>query len=108
MKLPSLKHQLRVCESAIHGKGLFATEPIDNGTLIGICRAVPTRIDGPYTLSTEWGDVVVTCRLRFINHSPSPNVAYYDDLTVMAIRDIAAGDELTHDYGTAWSQVLAS
>lgn len=104
MKSKRIKKTLKVRESGIHGKGLFATTRIRNGTELGRCRAEPTDIDGPYTLSTEEGDVLVTCRLRFINHSPRPNVVYYDDLSVVAIRDIAPGDELTHDYGTAWAE----
>ncbi len=99
-----LKHTLKARESGIHGKGLFATQPIPNGAIIGYCKAEPTTIDGPYTLSLEDCDMLVTCRMRFINHSSNPNVAYYDDLSVVALRDIEAGDELTHDYGADWAQ----
>lgn len=99
-----LKHTVKARDSGIHGKGLFATVPIANGAVIGFCKAQPTSISGPYTLSTDEGDMLVTCRLRFINHSPQPNVVYYDDLSVVALRDILPGDELTHDYGADWSR----
>ena len=36
--------------------------------------------------------------LRYINHHPDPNAVYYDDLTVYALRDIAPGEEITHNY----------
>jgi hypothetical protein len=47
--------------------------------------------------------VNVTCDLKYINHSKKPNVAYYDDLSVVALKDIKAGQELTHDYGDEWA-----
>ncbi len=47
----------------------------------------------------------VLCHLRFINHSDDPNACYFDDLSVVALRDIAAGEEITHDYACAdWCQ----
>ena len=46
----------------------------------------------------------VTCNFRFINHAKKANVAYYDDLTVVAIRDILPGEELTHYYGDEWEE----
>jgi len=42
--------------------------------------------------------VEVTCDLKFINHSDRPNACYYDDLSVVALRDIETGEEITHDY----------
>ena len=40
----------------------------------------------------------VVCNLKYINHSEKPNVVFYDDLTLVAIRDIKPGEELTHKY----------
>ncbi|WP_084639091.1 SET domain-containing protein-lysine N-methyltransferase [Haliea salexigens] len=40
---------------------------------------------------------------RCLNHSNDPNVSYYADLSVVALRDIQAGEELTHHYGDDWS-----
>jgi SET domain-containing protein len=42
------------------------------------------------------------CKLRHINHSDSPNAVYYDSLEVCALRDIQAGEEITHHYGADW------
>ncbi|GAB3278012.1 hypothetical protein GCM10027297_14640 [Parahaliea aestuarii] len=95
---------MRVGESGIHGKGLFATVDIKADTLLGVCKSKPAREPTPYTLWLDGGKMVnVTCRLRFINHHKSPNVIYYDDLSVVALRDIKAGEELTHDYGEEWN-----
>ncbi|MGQ9424463.1 SET domain-containing protein [Gilvimarinus sp. F26214L] len=97
-----MKRTLKVARSTIHGKGLFATVDIPKGTLIGYCKTRRTRIPGDHTLWLDRGPVDVTCRLRYINHSPKPNVAYYDDLSVVALKRIRVGDELTHHYGDDW------
>jgi len=91
-----------VKQSPLHGRGLFATQFIPQDTIIGWLKTEPApehELDGPYVL---WVDGVtpvrVTCDLRYINHSDQPNACYYDDLSVMALRDIHAGEELLHDY----------
>jgi len=93
---------IKVKESPIHGRGLFAATRIPQGTVIGHLQtadAHENELDGPYVL---WVDgekpVEVTCDFRYINHNDEPNAAYYDDLSVMSLRDIEPGEELTHDY----------
>lgn len=98
----SLKKTLKVGESKIHGKGLFATETIKKGSVIGYCKTRKTKKEGSYTLWLGKGPVDVTCRLKYINHNRKPNVAYFDDLSVVALRKIKAGQELTHHYGEDW------
>ncbi|MCH8542816.1 MAG: SET domain-containing protein-lysine N-methyltransferase [Alcanivorax sp.] len=95
---------VEVGRSPVHGKGLFARTDIEEGTLLGLCRAQPARKDGPHVLWLDDGEkpVRVTCKLRYINHDRKPNVAYYEDLTVEALRDIRAGEELLHHYGDDW------
>lgn len=89
-----------VDRSEIHGKGLFAAKDIKKGTLLGRAKGYKTRRDGMHVL---WLDdsigFRVECDLRFINHSDKPNAVYYDTLEVCAIRNIKAGEEITHDYG---------
>lgn len=99
-----LQHQLvTVSDSGIHGKGLFAACDIAEDTVIGRCTIKRTISDGPHVLWLKpLMPVSVTCELRFINHHKQPNVAYYDDLTVVALRDIAQGEELFHHYGDDW------
>lgn len=91
-----------VRQSPLHGRGLFATRLIRKDTVIGWLETEPAgehELEGPYVL---WVDgqtpVRVTCDLRFINHSDEPNAAYFDDLSVMALRDILPGEEILHDY----------
>jgi len=90
---------LEVRESAIHGNGLFAVESIAAGSVIGWCEVEPAAVPGPHTLWCDDGPVNVVCDLRFTNHSEHPNVVYYDTLRVVALHDIAAGEELTYNYG---------
>ena len=90
---------LDVQRSPIHGLGLFATEKIRKGKLIGRADGGQTTKDGPHVLwLNEQIGLKVQNELRFINHSPIPNAVYYDDATVVALRTIRKGEEITHDY----------
>jgi uncharacterized protein len=93
------KHITYIAESGIHGKGLFAAETIKKDTIIGYLDGKPTQIDGMYVLwiDSESG-FEVSCKLKFINHSDEPNACYYDDKSVVALRDIQANEEITHNY----------
>lgn len=98
-----MKASLKVKNSAIHGKGLFASKSIEKGTFLGNCKTEPTAEPGLYTLwLSDDNQVDVTCKFKYINHSKKPNVAYHEDLTVTALKNIKKGDELTHDYGDEW------
>ena len=89
-----------VAPSDIHGKGLFARTPIKGGSIIGHLVGRPCTEDGDHVLwISETRGIEVLCDLRYINHSDQPNACYYDDLSVVALRDIAPGEEITHDYG---------
>ena len=97
-----LKDITYVADSTIHGKGLYARIPIGKDTVIGKLRGKPTQHDGSYVLwLSETEGFEVRCDLKYINHADNPNACYYDDLTVVAIRDIATGEEITHNYETA-------
>ncbi len=97
-----MKHTLEAKKSGIHGKGLFATEKIVKGTLLGFCKTKKTSEAGEHTLWIGRDTVDVTCHFKYINHANKPNVIYYDDLSVVALQDIFPGDELTHHYGVEW------
>ena len=94
-----------VDDSSIHGKGLFAKTFIPSGAVIGIVQGQPTMIDGDHVLwIDENNGIHVKCDLRYINHSDTPNAAYYNNLEVCATQDINAGDEITHNYGAGWEE----
>lgn len=90
---------VRVKTSKIHGKGLFSTEKISKGTVLGTCKTKKTKKTNMYTLWVDDKPRDITCDFKYINHSKKPNVAYYDDYTVVTLKKIKRGEELTHDYG---------
>ena len=110
----------RLAPSAIHGFGVFAVAQIAKGTAVwrfakGLDMEfspdiVPTLPAHVREFFSHYGYLdrnvkrIVLCfdDARFVNHSDTPNVAteYAQDpygLDV-ALRDVAAGEELTMDY----------
>lgn len=113
---------IRVCvgPSRIHGLGLFAVEAIPAGTPIwrfepGFDRvlspAAVAALPAPAQVHVRWFGFVRSQdgawvlsgdHACFMNHSPAPNTGAIQvgrsDGTTVALRDIAAGEELTCDY----------
>jgi len=110
----------RIGSSTIHGIGVFAVAPIAKGAAVwrfakgldmefspDILPTLPTHAQqffSHYGYLDRNVQRIVLCfdDARFVNHSDTPNVAtdYAQDpygLDV-ALRDIAAGEELTMDY----------
>jgi len=102
--------------SRIHGLGVFAAEPIPAGTAVWVLHprydltfpdaevaAMPPVLRAfmdCYGYRDDRHPGLVFCGLdngRFMNHSDDPNLDQIDDANV-AVRDIAAGEELTCDY----------
>ncbi len=101
------KHKLKLAEikaSPVHGKGLFAVCHISQGSIIGKLAGKVVNTDGAHVLWMNDGKdkFKVENDLKYINHHKNPNVAYYDDFTVVALCDINCGSELLHDYGDDW------
>lgn len=97
---------VKVRKSKIHGKGLFALRHIQADAVIGKITGheVQAHEDGPHVLCMNDGTLhfLIENDLKYINHHKQANVAYLDDFTVIALRDIKPGEELVHDYGTDW------
>src|SRR5690242_19059795 len=111
-----LSPKTEVRASAIHGRGLFARDPIACGEIIAIkgghifngetLRRVqpslgPAEIQiaddlyiGPISIEEREGSMI------FSNHSCDPNIGVQGQIVFVAMRDIAAGEELTHDWAT--------
>lgn len=105
-----------VKESQIHGKGLYAVEPIARGELVCVkggyifdrqtlnsmpdwFRAAEIQIAedlfiGPVNEDEREGSMI------FSNHSCEPNIGVKGQVVFVAMRDIEAGEELTHDWAT--------
>ena len=91
-----------IARSEIHGKGLFAACRIPAGSIIGWLEGKPSETDGSFVLWISATEAVeVTCDLKYINHSDRPNACYYDDLSVVALEDIAPHQEITHNYASS-------
>lgn len=112
--LSYLSPQTVVKESPIQGRGLFAQAFIAKGEIVCIkgghifnreaLREVqktlgPAEIQigenlfiGPLTAGEREGSMI------FSNHSCDPNIGVQGQIVFVAMRDIAAGEELTHDW----------
>lgn len=98
------------------GYGVFATQPIPMGTIVWtLCQldmilgpaqrqALPEPyqpIIEKYAYSDGTGNMILCWDYgRFINHSCAPAMLGVGDSFEIAVRDIAAGEELTCDYAT--------
>jgi SET domain-containing protein len=110
----SAKTEVRA--SRIHGQGLFAIRPIARGEIVAVkgghvlTRAAWTTLErdlGPaeIQISDELVIAPVSAEERpgsmlYTNHSCDPNTAIQGQIVLVAMRDIAPGEELTHDWAT--------
>ncbi len=102
--------------SPIEGKGLFAKEAIAAGEIVAVKGGrIFTRKQwaalegelGPAQIEIS-DDFVIAPGTReeclgsmlYTNHSCEPNIAIQGQIVLVAMRDIAAGEELTHDWAT--------
>jgi uncharacterized protein len=102
--------------SPIHGRGLFAVEPIAKGEIVVIkggyvfdgreLAGVSAEL-GPAEIQIADGFFIGPRRaderdggMIFSNHSCDPNIGVAGQIVFVALRDIAAGEELTHDWAT--------
>ena len=102
--------------SPIQGRGLFARAPIRRGELVAmkggyvLTRAAWRELEpalGPAEIQVDDDLVIAPVRgeeregaMLFTNHSCEPNIAIQGQIAFVAMRDIAAGEELTHDWAT--------
>lgn len=111
-----MRVRTRVGPSLIEGLGLFAVDPLPAGTTVwaltpGLDIEVPREryesVEGPeaeflgrYAYYDPQRQTYLLCAddARFMNHSAEPNVSPTVDDRCWALRDIAAGEELTCNY----------
>lgn len=117
MKVASyLSPKTSVKPSGIVGRGLYASAPLVRGEIVSvkgghlIDRATRER----HKAVINEGDMQIADDLflapltpdefesvmMFLNHSCEPNVGVQGQIVFVALRDVAAGEELTIDYGT--------
>jgi len=114
--LSYLSPKAAVRESPIHGRGLFATGAFRPGEIVCVkgghifTRATLERVApvlgpaeiqiaedlfiGPLSSDEREGCMI------FTNHSCQPNIGVQGQIVFVALREIAAGEELTHDWAT--------
>lgn len=105
-----------VKDSPLHGRGVFAEKPLARGELIEECHFA--IVDSPLAIADERLNAYLftwprgsrtTLAMVFgfamvYNHSDEPNITWETDEAArlyrfIALRDIAAGEELCHRYG---------
>lgn len=100
--------------SAIHGVGLFARRPIAKGETVVVkggyvmTKEERDRVEeelGPAEIQVGEGLFIGPKKesereggMMHLNHSCDPNVGLGGEIIFVAMRDIAAGEELTFDY----------
>lgn len=113
-RLSYLSPKTVVRESAIHGRGLFARTSIARGEIVAVKGGHIITRERLRTLEASLGpaeiqiaDDLFICPVTateregsmiFSNHSCEPNLGLDGQITFVAMRDIAAGEELTHDW----------
>jgi hypothetical protein len=111
-----LSPKTAVQASPIEGRGLFAVAPIAQGEIVAIkggyifdrqTRATIEKRLGPaeIPIADDWfiGPLHAEEReggMIFSNHSCEPNIGVQGQIVFVAMRDIRAGEELTHDWAT--------
>jgi hypothetical protein len=105
-----------VRESPIHGKGLFAKTAIAAGAIVAVKGGHVFTKQQWAALEPELGPAEIQISEDFViapggweeregsmlytNHSCEPNIAIQGQIVFVAMRDIAPGEELTHDWAT--------
>lgn len=110
--------------SAIEGVGVFAGEPVGEGQLVWrfdpvidrvLTRMEMSRLPEPqqafmqryaYFDAAMGGYLLDGDNARFLNHSLEPNIEFRADGNGYALRDIAACEELSCDYGLFMPEVV--
>lgn len=105
-----------VNDSRIHGRGLFAREPIAQGEIVAIKGGYVFDAAGLAEAQESLGPAEIPVAdgfyigpladherdggMIFSNHSCDPNIGVQGQIVFVALRDIHPGEELTHDWAT--------
>lgn len=117
ISLPSLAYLTPKAETRHLGSGYygnFARQPIQKGEIIVIWSGIIVneqqlnqlpKIYQQHSIQVEEGYYLVSSRADepadYINHSCEPNAWLVGQITLVARRDIAAGEEICYDYATS-------
>ena len=106
--------KIEVRYGGLQGRGVFATEKIEQGEVVAIKAGHIVTADQLPGITATVGDLALQIHDRFylspiakeeidrltifINHSCDPNVGFDGQITYVAMRDIEPEEELRHDY----------
>lgn len=107
---------LHVADFGEKGRGLIATGAIAAGEILDVAPVIPMRPEDAaargtilYDYPFLWDDppfaeAIALGAISMANHAPEPNARFETDIAARlvrlhALRDIAAGEEVTIDYG---------
>jgi uncharacterized protein len=115
MPLSYLSPKTEVLESKIHGHGLFAIANMAKDEIVAVKgghivdgktlrEEIAPRL-GPVEIQIH-DDLFIApvteeereLSMLYLNHSCNPNLGMRGEITFVAMRDIRAGEELTHDW----------
>src|SRR5262245_5806565 len=117
MRVSYLSPKTEVRESEIHGRGLFATADIAKDEIVAVkgghivdrktlrekltprLGSVEIQIDDDLFI-TPVTDEERELSMLYSNHSCDANLGIRGEITFVAMRDIRADEELTHDWAT--------
>lgn len=98
--------------SSIEGFGLFATRRFRAGSVV--VRLTEKEVHGFYSPNEvpeapmmlgvgigQWQQPKLTTSWRWLNHSCTPNIGFRTATTLIALKDIAVGEEVLLDYSMA-------
>jgi uncharacterized protein len=102
--------------SAIHGRGLFAKAAIPCGEIVAVKGGYIVSKETWTELERDLGSADIQVAedlfiapvqrdhregsMLYTNHSCEPNLGIQGQIVFIAMRDISAGEELTHDWAT--------
>lgn len=109
-----------VRESRIHGRGLFAKAPIAQGEIVAVKGGYIVSKERWTELEREQGSAEIQIAedlfiapvqkdhrdgsMLYSNHSCEPNMGIQGQIVFVSMRDVATGEELTHDWATTDDQ----
>jgi SET domain-containing protein len=117
LRLSYFSPKTEVRESKIHGRGLFSTADIAKDEIVAMkggrivdrktLREKITPRLGPVEIQID-DDLFIApvtdkereLSMLYLNHSCAANLGMRGEITFVAMRDIRAGEELTHDWAT--------
>ena len=114
--LSHISPKAAVKNSSIEGRGLFSVEPISKGEIVCIKGGYIFNRDRLLQVAKNLGPAEIQIgedlfigplseperegSMIFSNHSCEPNIGVQGQIVFVAMRDIQAGEELTHDWAT--------